>query len=346
MGIVDDIQLVYYGQQDDGDDNKNDDDGDGPKRHNADSNDRHHHRHIRPHLRREENDVNTFFNWKFGSKSYVQKLWNDNRSQLQILEPIFPNLAVLFTTGDGNDKNIKDKKDNKNVDDTGPTVTNSHTTLSSPVAGGDITVVDEFNEGDDVSATSAHISEEINNKQAVQLAFCRFFDILTVLAPVVVLVLDDLQWCSDESTLEVVDALLLRRHSATNISSIRGSNAARLLIVGTVRTDGETTKTSAHHTLPDLLSRYQQYQTIVQRHNSVSLSRTRTVNLKVHELSTEDLDVHDIVQWLLALQHAEDERVRKDHDLSPTVSSHRRREQEHHLVPLAECIARRTGGNA
>jgi hypothetical protein len=344
MGIVDDIQLVYYGQQDEGDVEKSDDDG--PKMQNADSNDRHHHHHHHPNLRHEENDVNNFYNWKFGSKSYVQKLWNDNRSQLQILEPIFPNLSALFTTSAGNDKNMKDKKDNKNVNDKDPTATHSSTPSSSPVAGGDITVADELNDGDDVSTTSAHIGEGIDNKQAVQLAFCRFFDILTVLAPVVVLALDDLQWCSDESTLEVIDTLLLRSHSAGNMSSIRGSNAARLMIVGTVRTDEETTKPSAHHTLPDLLSRYQKYQTIAQRHDSMSSALTRTVNLKVHELSTEDLDVHDIVQWLLALQRAEDARVRNDHDLAPTLSSHRRREQEQLLVPLAECIARRTGGNA
>jgi hypothetical protein len=337
MGIVDDIQLVYYGQQDEDDGDKNDDDGNGRTTQDPDSNDLHHHPHD------DAEDVNNFYNWKFGSKSYVQRLWNDNRSQLQILEPIFPNLSMLFTTGGGNGKN---DKDNKNVDDTDATETNLNTASSSAIADGDITVAGAIQDEVEAPRTSTRISEEINNKQAVQLAFCRFFDILTVLAPVVVLVLDDLQWCSDEATLEVVDTLLLRRHSATNISSIRGSNAARLLIVGTVRTDEETIKASAHHTLPDLLSRYQRYQTIVQRHDSVSSAPTRTVNLKVHELSTEELSVYDIVQWLLALLHAEDERVGNDHDLSPTVSSHRRRQQEQHLIPLAECIARRTGGNA
>jgi hypothetical protein len=342
MGIVDDIQLVYYGQQDEDGGDKNDDDGNGRTTQDPDSNDLHHHRHNH-HLHDDAEDVNNFYNWKFGSKSYVQKLWNDNRSQLQILEPIFPNLSVLFTTGDGNGKN---DKDNKNVDDKDDTETNSNTASSSAIADGDFTVAGAIQAEVEASRTRTSISEEMNDKQAIQLAFCRFFDILTILSPVVVLVLDDLQWCSDESTLEVVDTLLLRSHSAANISSIRGSNAARLLIVGTVRTDEETTKTSAHHTLPDLLSRYQRYQTIVQRHTSVSLARTKTVTLKVHELSTEELSVHDIVQWLLAMLRAEDERVRNDHDLPTTVSSHRRRDQEQHVVPLAECIARRTGGNA
>ena len=290
MGVVDDIRLVYYGYEDQMEDN--DLSGNGKSGGMVDG---------------QSVAVPNFFGWKF-PKSFVHQLWDDHYDELQVLLPIFPNLHMLFE-GQGH----------------GP---HSNTKLNH------------------------HQQPAEEAKQAIQQAFCRFFDVLMTLSPVVVLLIDDWQWCCDESTLEVLDALLKsnnsyeritksgnngpatdRMNSATNDGRYC-SSCGRLLVVGTVRTDEETIQNTAYHTLEQLLAR------------TMKAQQDMTV-IKTHEVSVDALTSHDVVQWLQALL-VDEKKVNLQNIQSAILHGEYtvKNQQEQALYPLAECIMRRTAGNA
>ena len=403
MGIVDDLQLVYYGQSDGVEYHHDDDENRGATADASSAGGEDGERRYYTATGENGGENDNFYGWKF-PKSFVHKIWNDHREDLQVLEPIFPNQRMLFdgdtitrqTTkengegGGGNDGECTvekrlDSKNNKNSttdtkseDGMNPTTSTIETVTASSATGTgtsrhtkqresegtlrdssdgrpDDEYVEETEDGriGIIAATTIgtdhkSIDTTVNNKQAVQFAFYRFFEILTILAPVVVLVIDDWQWCSDEATLEVLDVLL--GICKKNIAGRRiDSNMGRLLTVGTVRTDEETTKTTAHHTLPELVERTEKHQRMHQRqvegqHAEEHQHTSTTINLKVHELATEELSVSDIIQWLVTLLH-EEEKAHSD-KMSNIHSPHRRRDLEHQLLPLSECISLRTGGNA